>query len=74
MPVEQVTLMLCLRELKTLGPWQKRRAASKNVAQGTKRHDAGSPVVTEELWDEQLPSPSWAWVICVVGGTMQSLI
>lgn len=56
MLVEQFTLMPCLRELKTSGPWQKRGAASKNVDQGAKRHDAGSPVVTEELWDEQVPS------------------
>lgn len=55
MPVEQITLIPCLRELKTLRPWQKRRAASKNVDQGTKRH-AGSPVLTKELWDEQVPS------------------
>lgn len=55
MPVEQVTLIPCLRELKTLGPWQKRRAASKNVDQGTKRH-AGCPVLAMELWDEQVPS------------------
>lgn len=42
--------MFCLRELKALGPWEKRGAASKSMDQGTKRHNA------EELWDEQTPS------------------
>lgn len=38
--------MLCVREVKTLGP------AFQNGDLGTRRYDVGSPGITEELWDE----------------------
>lgn len=69
MAEEQLILILCLRELKALGPQQKRQAASKSVDQGTERHDAGPPVVTCGM---SRSLASWTWVICVVGGATQS--